>query len=188
MSWQLPTWIESLVLVGALSRLGAMQNPIIPIYRAREVGFAVKQTGAAMLVVPSQWGGFDYEAMAQRGGGRAPRCSSATSSCPRATRRRWRHYPDAGPDAVRWIFYTSGTTADPKGARHTDGTVAAAAVAMADRVELTRRGPSGHRLPVHPHRRDHLARAPSLQEGNANLVVEAFNPADHHPAHARPRR
>ena len=25
-SWQLPTWIESLVLVGALSRLGAVQN------------------------------------------------------------------------------------------------------------------------------------------------------------------
>src|SRR5947209_5797100 len=26
-SWQLPTWLESLVLVGALSRLGAVQNP-----------------------------------------------------------------------------------------------------------------------------------------------------------------
>ncbi len=26
-SWALPTWIESLVLVGALSRLGAVQNP-----------------------------------------------------------------------------------------------------------------------------------------------------------------
>ena len=27
-SWQLPTWIESLVLVGALARLGVTQNPI----------------------------------------------------------------------------------------------------------------------------------------------------------------
>ena len=26
-TWQLPTWIESMVLVGALSRLGAIQNP-----------------------------------------------------------------------------------------------------------------------------------------------------------------
>jgi acyl-CoA synthetase (AMP-forming)/AMP-acid ligase II len=40
-SWQLPTWIESIVLVGALSRLGAVQNPILPIYREREVGFVV---------------------------------------------------------------------------------------------------------------------------------------------------
>jgi acyl-CoA synthetase (AMP-forming)/AMP-acid ligase II len=30
----------------------------------------------------------------------------------------------------RWVFYTSGTTADPKGARHTDKTVGASAHAM----------------------------------------------------------
>ena len=63
-SWQLPTWIESVVLVGALSRLGAVQNPILPIYREREVGFVAKQTGAKLLIVPGEWRGFDYEAMA----------------------------------------------------------------------------------------------------------------------------
>src|SRR5215216_3560702 len=64
-SWQLPTWLESMVLVGALSRLGVVQNPILPIYREREVGFVTKQTGARVLIVPSQWKGFDYEAMAR---------------------------------------------------------------------------------------------------------------------------
>ncbi len=54
-SWQLPTWHESLVLVGALARLGAVQNPILPIYRDREVGFVTKQTGAKLLIVPSTW-------------------------------------------------------------------------------------------------------------------------------------
>jgi len=34
-SWQLPTWTESAVLVGALCRLGAVQNPMLPIYRYR---------------------------------------------------------------------------------------------------------------------------------------------------------
>jgi acyl-coenzyme A synthetase/AMP-(fatty) acid ligase len=38
-SWILPSRFESLVLTGALSRLGAIQNPILPIYRHREVGF-----------------------------------------------------------------------------------------------------------------------------------------------------
>src|SRR4051794_31600188 len=38
-SWQLPTWIEAMMLVGGLARLGAVQNPILPIYREREVGF-----------------------------------------------------------------------------------------------------------------------------------------------------
>src|SRR5437588_1674174 len=43
-SWELPTWIESFVLVAALSRLGAVQNPIMPIYRQREVSFVTRQT------------------------------------------------------------------------------------------------------------------------------------------------
>ena len=63
-SWELPTWLESMVLVGALSRLGAVQNPMLPIYRAREVGFITRQTKARLLVVPSVWKGFDFEAMA----------------------------------------------------------------------------------------------------------------------------
>src|SRR5207302_9957600 len=63
-TWQLPTWIESFVLVAALSRLGAVQNPVMPIYRPREVGFVTKQTGARLLVVPTSFRGFDYKAMA----------------------------------------------------------------------------------------------------------------------------
>ncbi|MCY3645178.1 MAG: AMP-binding protein, partial [Acidimicrobiaceae bacterium] len=34
-SWILPTWVDTVVLAGALSRLGAVQNPIIGIYRHR---------------------------------------------------------------------------------------------------------------------------------------------------------
>src|SRR5436305_9790301 len=63
-TWQLPTWIESFVLVAALSRLGAIQNPVMPIYRQREVGFVTKQTDARLLVVPTNFRGFDYKAMA----------------------------------------------------------------------------------------------------------------------------
>ena len=65
MSWELPTWNESLVLVGALARLGARQNPLIPIYRGREVGFITAQSEAALLVVPTVYRGFDFEAMAR---------------------------------------------------------------------------------------------------------------------------
>ncbi|MEY2468716.1 MAG: cyclohexanecarboxylate-CoA ligase, partial [Actinomycetota bacterium] len=59
-SWQLPTWIESFVLVGALSRLGAVQNPILPIYRTREVTFVCQQANTKLLIVPSEWRGFDF--------------------------------------------------------------------------------------------------------------------------------
>jgi len=65
-SWILPTRIEAIVLSGALARLGAVQNPILPIYRHREVGFAVRQSQARLLVVCGEFRGFDYPGMAQQ--------------------------------------------------------------------------------------------------------------------------
>ena len=145
-SWQLPTWIEAMVLVGGLARLGAVQNPILPIYREREVGFVVREAGAKLLVVPGVWRDFDFGAMAEGLGLDAdvwvlhpgePLAGDVAALPP---------VPVAGPafspgvrseGPLRWIFYTSGTTADPKGARHTDNTVAAAAYAMVDAFDLT---------------------------------------------------
>ena len=63
-TWILPTRVASLVLMGALSRLSAIQNPVIPIYRHREVGFVTGQTGARLLIVPEEFRGFDYHGMA----------------------------------------------------------------------------------------------------------------------------
>src|SRR4029077_11699494 len=37
---------------------------------------------------------------------------------------------------VRWIFYTSGTTAEPKGARHTDRSVLAGAIGYAKKTHV----------------------------------------------------
>ena len=65
-SWMLPTWLESLVLVAALSRLGALQNPVLPSYRRRELDFIVDQSGPGLLVVPRVWRGFDYQKLASR--------------------------------------------------------------------------------------------------------------------------
>ena len=141
-SWELPTWNESLVLVGALARLGARQNPIIPIYRGREVGFITEQSAAALLVVPTSFRGFDFAAMAEEIA--AARTGMQVLVADRVL-------PDADPgglpeadplpatseDApVRWLFYTSGTTSDPKGAPHTDLTVMAPALAMAECLDI----------------------------------------------------
>ena len=63
-SWIQPSRFETLVLAGALSRLGAIQNPILPIYRHREVSFIARQSGCRLLVVPATFRGFDYPPMA----------------------------------------------------------------------------------------------------------------------------
>ena len=63
-SWQLPTRMETIVLSMALARLGAVQNPIIHLYRQREVASLLRATQAELFVTPGVWRGFDYAAMA----------------------------------------------------------------------------------------------------------------------------
>jgi acyl-CoA synthetase (AMP-forming)/AMP-acid ligase II len=141
-SWQLPTWTESAVLVGALCRLGAVQNPMLPIYRYREVSFIAKQTNCSLLITPSEWNRFDYAALAQQVAGEQPGLRTLVAD---------HHNPTGDPaslpvaaaapsdpadDPVRWIFYTSGTTAEPKGARHTDRSVMAAAIGYAKKTHV----------------------------------------------------
>jgi acyl-CoA synthetase (AMP-forming)/AMP-acid ligase II len=140
-SWQLPTTLESMVLAAALARLGAVQNPILPIYREREVGFAVGQCGTRILAVPSRFRRFDYAAMAR---GIAAEHSGlgvliVDDSLPDGDPASLPPPPPATAAAdapIRWIFYSSGTTADPKGALHTDLSIMAAFGAMAERLEL----------------------------------------------------
>ncbi|WP_261576419.1 AMP-binding protein, partial [Frankia gtarii] len=63
-SWQFPTRIDALVLAGALARLGAVQNPMLPVYRQREMTFIARQACTRLLIVPGGWRGTDYPALA----------------------------------------------------------------------------------------------------------------------------
>src|SRR5882724_1306324 len=51
-SWQLPNWFEAAALAVAIDSIGAVSNPIIAIYREREVSFVCRQARARVLVVP----------------------------------------------------------------------------------------------------------------------------------------
>jgi cyclohexanecarboxylate-CoA ligase len=141
-SWQLPTWTESAVLVGALCRLGARQNPMLPIYRYREVSFIARQTGCELLVTPSEWNGFDCAGLARQVAGELPGLRTFVADrhnpkgVPTAVPARAPEPDDPADDPVRWIFYTSGTTAEPKGAQHTDRTVMAGAIGYAKKTHV----------------------------------------------------
>jgi acyl-coenzyme A synthetase/AMP-(fatty) acid ligase len=111
-SWQLPTAIDTLVLMAALARLGATQNPIIPILRHRDVGFIVGEARTDVFVVRSEFGGFDFEAMAREvtQGTSASVMVDALPSGDPATLPP----PPARGDVPRWLYHTSGSTAQPK--------------------------------------------------------------------------
>lgn len=181
-TWQLPTWIESLVLVAALSRLGAVQNPILPIYREREVGFCSRQAGSKLIVVPSVWKGFDFEAMATDIARDNGSCQVlvADRALPQGDPGTLAPLPDpvsTDEQPVRWLFYTSGTTADPKGARHTDASIAAVAYGMAQRMEVSDRDRSALVFPF-----THIGGVTwlftALQTGCSLILMEAFHPTD----------
>ncbi|CAJ62037.1 MULTISPECIES: class I adenylate-forming enzyme family protein [Frankia] len=162
-SWQLPTTIESAVLMSALSRLGAVQNPIIPLLREAEVDFIVEQLGTTLLIVPAVFRGYDYRPMAEtiaaRRGLRTMVCdpwlppdpATARLTGPPVDTDWFGDFPlplgdpatlppppppptgDADAD-VRWVFYSSGTTGFPKGARHTDASVIAGSNSMVSQL------------------------------------------------------
>ena len=64
-SWQLPTTLETMVVMGALARLGAIQNPLIPILREREVGFITNQVGTQVFLTTERWRGFEHGDLAR---------------------------------------------------------------------------------------------------------------------------
>jgi acyl-CoA synthetase (AMP-forming)/AMP-acid ligase II len=180
-SWILPTWLESFVLVGALARLEAVQNPMLPIYREREVRFITRQTGARLIVTPSEWRGFDYEAMcrdaaAELDGLEVLVCDKALPEGDPSTLPPFEPVPDAASAPVRWIFYTSGTTADPKGAKHTDPSVRASADAMVGGLALTDDDIFGLVFP-YTHIGGQTWTFSSLMAGTKMVFVEAFVPA-----------
>ncbi|MEU9466211.1 AMP-binding protein [Streptomyces avermitilis] len=133
-AWQLPTRIETALLSFALARLGAVQSPVIPFYRDREVGFALRESKAEFFAVPGTWRGFDHTAMARRLGAKG--IFEAYDTLPDGDPALLPAPPAEGTD-VRWIYWTSGTTSDPKGVLHTDRSLIAGGSCLAHALRLT---------------------------------------------------
>ena len=179
-AWELPTWIDSMVLSAAINRLDAVQNPIIAIYREREVAFCTKQAGAKLLIVPGVWRGYDYTAMANL-------VAAANEGLEVLTVERG-GFPDGDPRTlppppqplasgelpVRWLLYTSGTTSDPKGARHTDAANAIVARTTGQRFDV-RQGDRPSLVFPFPHIGGIMWMVLSLQFGATLLFEEAFD-------------
>lgn len=181
-SWVLPTWLEAMVLTCALARLGAVQNPILPIYGTSDIRYMVAQAGSKLLVVPDVWRASDFRAMAEDvsntvgaglevlvlDGQRLPR-GEPTSLPPEPPET---HDEDA---SVLWVFYSSGTTADPKGARHTDHTIKWAAIGMCDRIRATEEDRGAVVFPF-THVGGMVWLFASLMYGVTNILDAAFDP------------
>ena len=133
-AWQLPTRIETALLSFALARIGAVQSPVIPFYRDREAGFALRESKAEFFATPGVWRGFDHTEMARRLGARG--IFEAYDELPDGDPAVLPPPPSDGT-AVRWIYWTSGTTSDPKGVLHTDRSLIAGGSCLAHALHLS---------------------------------------------------
>lgn len=128
-SWSLPTGLEAAVLMVALTRLGVRQNPVIPAWRHRELRVVLGQLEPTLFISPETWRGFRVGDMLRELG--APVLAVDFSGDPGPELRLPVGDVSALPPVPghdgQWVYYSSGTTSDPKGVRHTDSSLMASA-------------------------------------------------------------
>jgi len=128
-------------------------NPLMHIFRERELSFMLRHGEAKLVIAPKSFRGFDFEAMVTGlqpslpdlrhvviVGGTGANSFEALLSGP-----EWEKAPDAqdiltrhrpGPDDVTQLIYTSGTTGEPKGVMHSANTLMANIIPYAQRLAL----------------------------------------------------
>ena len=72
-SLQLPNWWQFNAMHLACLRIGAITNPLMPIFRERELGFMLGFAESRLLVAPARFRGFDYKPMVDGLRGELPR-------------------------------------------------------------------------------------------------------------------
>ena len=152
-SCQLPNWWQFTLTYLACSRIGAVMNPLMHIFREHELSFMLKHGAAKVMIAPKVFRGFDYEQMVTAlqptlpdlqhvviVGGSGANSFEALLSGP-----QWEQEPDARdilsrhrpvPDDITQLMYTSGTTGEPKGVMHTANTTIANIIPYAARLQL----------------------------------------------------
>jgi cyclohexanecarboxylate-CoA ligase len=155
-SFQLPNWHEFTTLYLACLRIGAVGNPLMPIFRQRELSFMLGFAESKVLVVPRRFRGFDYPAMVEeiRPALPALRHVLVVTGDGEGTfeqtlcQRRWEDEQDGAalfaerrmePNEVCQLLYTSGTTGEPKGVMHTANTLIGNIRQYTERLGLTGR-------------------------------------------------
>ena len=153
-SLQLPNWREWTIVHLAATRIGAITNPLVPMFRERELVYMLGLAETRLLVIPQSFRGFDHLTLARKLREQTPtlehilvldEAAPDVLSWDAFMAHPWETDIDAGvldamrPDAnaVTELIFTSGTTGDPKAVLHTHNTIVTPQLALAKVLGLT---------------------------------------------------
>ncbi len=146
-SFQLPNWWEFVVVYLACMRIGAVSNPLMPIFRESELSYMLGFAESKLVFAPSKFRGFDHAQMLDSisdslpclehvcilaEDGLEPFMVDTVNDADRAQFDARK----LAPNDVFLLMYTSGTTGSPKGVMHTSNTHEYAARQFIGRTQL----------------------------------------------------
>jgi len=139
-SFQLPNWRETVAIDIAAVWLGLVINPVIPIYRDRELAFILADSRSRCLFIPGVYRGHNFPDMIDRLLPQLPHLEHVISVRHDSSAGGLSRYEDliqSGGDsrpvkqptdmaAVKVVMYTSGTTGRAKAVKHSHRSLARA--------------------------------------------------------------
>jgi cyclohexanecarboxylate-CoA ligase len=141
---QLPNWYPCVAVAVGAMKAGAVVNPMLPIYRERELRHMLRLPRTKVVFTPGDYRGFDHRGMLARlrpelpdlehhlviepGRDRFEAMFGAASDAPVSTQ-----LPAA---SVSELMFTSGTEAEPKAIMHTERTLTASLRATWQALDL----------------------------------------------------
>lgn len=148
-SIQLPNWWEAVIASLAVWRLGAVLNPVTPIYRGSELRAIFSMAEPSLVLFPGEFGDVDYATMTRdalrEAGIGAAQCAIRPGRSDGEILGPGSRGPsplpaldDLSTDDVSVLMFTSGTTGRPKGVLHSQRTLLYEAWSIADRFDLDR--------------------------------------------------
>ena len=148
-AFQLPNWLEFVAVYLACVRIGAVGNPLMPIFRHRELAFMLALAESKVFIAPARFRGFDHGTLARTLARDVPSLQHVllvggkdadafeTRLARTASKGAYASGAALAPNDVTQLLYTSGTTGEPKGVMHTSNTLLGTVQKFAERMQVS---------------------------------------------------